>query len=133
MTCRNWRKLSEDKLLWQEKCRIAKICPKSLPPPPPPNSDVLCRRSSISQNDDGDLSKAVYLRHRKIHTNWRRGPPFREVTLRSHDDHVITCLQINGDLIVSGSDDNTLKIWSLSTGVVIVFIELIKHVRSNSK
>lgn len=38
--------------------------------------------------------------------------------LRGHDDHVITCLQFSGDLIVSGSDDNTLKVWSAITGKV---------------
>lgn len=38
--------------------------------------------------------------------------------LKGHDDHVITCLQFSGDLIVSGSDDNTLKVWSAITGKV---------------
>ncbi|KAG7232691.1 hypothetical protein INR49_008211 [Caranx melampygus] len=56
-TCRYWRILAEDNLLWREKCR-----------------------------EEG------------------------------HDDHVITCLQFSGDLIVSGSDDNTLKVWSAITG-----------------
>ncbi|XP_053210595.1 F-box/WD repeat-containing protein 7-like [Panonychus citri] len=38
--------------------------------------------------------------------------------LKGHDDHVITCLQFNpeSNLIVSGSDDNTLKVWSSTTG-----------------
>jgi hypothetical protein len=30
--------------------------------------------------------------------------------LKGHDDHVITCLQFSGNRIVSGSDDNTLKV-----------------------
>ena len=30
--------------------------------------------------------------------------------LKGHDDHVITCLQFSGTRIVSGSDDNTLKV-----------------------
>ena len=34
--------------------------------------------------------------------------------LKGHDDHVITCLQFSGNRIVSGSDDNTLKVGSLS-------------------
>lgn len=119
MTCRSWRKLSEDKFLWREKCRLAKICPKSLPPPPMSSADDGAAGSSGKNNvDANDLSKAVYLRHRKIQTNWRKGPAFREIILRGHDDHVITCLQINGDKIVSGSDDNTVKIWSFSSGRV---------------
>lgn len=35
--------------------------------------------------------------------------------LRGHDDHVITCVEFCGDKIVSGSDDNTLKVWSATT------------------
>lgn len=38
--------------------------------------------------------------------------------LKGHDDHVITCLQFCGNRIVSGSDDNTLKVWSAVTGEV---------------
>lgn len=38
--------------------------------------------------------------------------------LKGHDDHVITCLQFCGNRIVSGSDDNTLKVWSAVTGKV---------------
>lgn len=40
--------------------------------------------------------------------------------LKGHDDHVITCLQFCGNRIVSGSDDNTLKVWSAVTGKVRV-------------
>lgn len=46
-------------------------------------------------------------------------PPTIKV-LKGHDDHVITCLQFCGNRIVSGSDDNTLKVWSAITGKVWV-------------
>lgn len=38
--------------------------------------------------------------------------------LKGHDEHVITCLQFNPDsgIIVSGSDDNTLKVWCSQSG-----------------
>lgn len=38
--------------------------------------------------------------------------------LKGHEDHVITCLQFNptSNIIVSGSDDTTLKVWSSVTG-----------------
>lgn len=42
--------------------------------------------------------------------------------LKGHDDHVITCLQFCGNRIVSGSDDNTLKVWSAVTGEVSVTV-----------
>ena len=40
--------------------------------------------------------------------------------LKGHDDHVITCLEFCGNRIVSGSDDNTLKVWSADTGKVMI-------------
>uniref|UniRef100_A0A670Z4P6 F-box and WD repeat domain containing 7 n=1 Tax=Pseudonaja textilis TaxID=8673 RepID=A0A670Z4P6_PSETE len=43
-----------------------------------------------------------------------------EQVLKGHDDHVITCLQFCGNRIVSGSDDNTLKVWSAVTGETLV-------------
>ena len=38
--------------------------------------------------------------------------------LRGHEDHVITCMQIHDDLLVTGSDDNTLKVWCIDKGEV---------------
>lgn len=47
--------------------------------------------------------------------------------LKGHEDHVITCLQFNptSNIIVSGSDDNTLRVWSSITGRC--FISLTGH------
>ncbi|KAI1292337.1 F-box/WD repeat-containing protein 7 [Halotydeus destructor] len=80
--------------------------------------------------------KHCYLRQKSIEYNWRfgrfasdtaisdvsgtsKGRYLREILqLKGHDDHVITCLQFNpnSNLIVSGSDDNTLKVWSSTSG-----------------
>ena len=76
------------------------------------------------------------MRQHNIEMNWRVNPirsPKVEISLycrlaghlsnldilvlqvlKGHDDHVITCLQFSGNRIVSGSDDNTLKVGSLS-------------------
>jgi F-box/WD-40 domain protein 7 len=35
--------------------------------------------------------------------------------LPSHDEHVITSLQINGDIIATASDDQTVRIWSATS------------------
>ena len=43
--------------------------------------------------------------------------------LKGHDDHVITCLEFSGNKIVSGSDDNSLKVWNAVTGKVIIVIK----------
>ncbi|OZC08836.1 F-box domain protein [Onchocerca flexuosa] len=63
--------------------------------------------------------KALYLRHQRILANWRYRPLRGSCILKGHDEHVITCLQIHGDLIVTGSDDNTLKIWSASKAMCL--------------
>ena len=47
----------------------------------------------------------------------------------------VTCLQFSGSRIVSGSDDNTLRVWNAITGRVItlsqcvfVCVRLVKHI-----
>lgn len=58
------------------------------------------------------------MRQHAIEMNWRSKPIRPSKVLKGHDDHVITCLQFCGNRIVSGSDDNTLKVWSATTGKV---------------
>ncbi|KAG5311046.1 PREDICTED: F-box/WD repeat-containing protein 7 isoform X2 [Acromyrmex echinatior] len=107
-TCRNWRFLADDNLLWKEKCKAAGIEDlKDLPPPKRKN----CRNSSHSSP-----WKQAYMRQHNIKMNWRTKPIRTPKVLKGHDDHVITCLQFSGNRIVSGSDDNTLKVWSAVTG-----------------
>ena len=48
--------------------------------------------------------------------------------LKGHDDHVITCLQFSGNRIVSGSDDNTLKVPSTPTPITNL---LLFHIMSS--
>lgn len=52
------------------------------------------------------------MRNHHIEMNWRQRPIRAPKVLKGHDDHVITCLQFSGGRIVSGSDDNTLKVRS---------------------
>lgn len=51
--------------------------------------------------------------------------PIHLMQLRCHEDSVITCLQFNPrtNTIVSGSDDQTLKVWSSETGRCINTLE----------
>ncbi|XP_071951593.1 F-box/WD repeat-containing protein 7-like [Antedon mediterranea] len=105
-TCQYWRILCEDNLLWREKCREAGI------------AEVNGKQTRRRSNSGVPRSpwKSAYLRHHQIEYNWRFAEIRPKKVLKGHDDHVITCLQFNGQRIVSGSDDNTLKVWSASTG-----------------
>ncbi|XP_037299778.1 F-box/WD repeat-containing protein 7 isoform X2 [Manduca sexta] len=101
-TCRYWRFLADDNLLWKEQCRrigimAVKKMPRSLP-----------RFASPW--------KAAYMRQHLIENNWLHKPVNTPIVMRGHDDHVITCLQFYGNRILSGSDDTTLKVWSAITG-----------------
>ncbi|CAG4942638.1 unnamed protein product [Colias eurytheme] len=101
-TCRYWRFLADDNLLWKEQCRrigltTLKKMPRSLPRCASP-------------------WKAAYMRQSLIQDNWLHKPVNSPIVMRGHDDHVITCLQFYGNRILSGSDDTTLKVWSAITG-----------------
>ncbi|XP_028298725.1 F-box/WD repeat-containing protein 7 isoform X1 [Gouania willdenowi] len=105
-TCRYWRILAEDNLLWREKCREEGIDEPLL----------LKKRKIVKPGFTHSPWKSAYIRQHRIDTNWRRGDLKSPKVLKGHDDHVITCLQFCGNRIVSGSDDNTLKVWSAITG-----------------
>nr|XP_032526588.1 F-box/WD repeat-containing protein 7 [Danaus plexippus plexippus] len=101
-TCRYWRFLADDNLLWKEQCRrigltTLKKMPRSLPRCASP-------------------WKAAYMRQSLIQENWLHKPVNNPTVMRGHDDHVITCLQFYGKRILSGSDDTTLKVWSAVNG-----------------
>jgi F-box/WD-40 domain protein 7 len=126
-TCQYWRILAEDNLLWREKCREEAIDEALVFGP------KAKRKSFISKSTPW---KSLFMCQMQIEQNWRSNtlrPPKVNVTfyflihcysnhlvqiLRGHDDHVITCLEFSGNRIVSGSDDNTLKVWSAITGRV---------------
>lgn len=92
-TCRYWRILAEDNLLWREKCREEGDCfvlcsnmslssfiiRKSqlvLPTYPPPGIDEplpLKKRKIVKPGFTHSPWKSAYIRQHRIDTNWRRG------------------------------------------------------------
>ena len=131
-TCRYWRILAEDNLLWREKCREAGLDDtlqdmisfrkaRRLNHHGASTSTASTSTSTSSTSTSSSSSfvsnlfncspwKAGYMRQHNIEINWRvRGIRSPKV-LKGHDDHVITCLQFSNNRIVSGSDDNTLKV-----------------------
>jgi len=108
-TCRYWRILAEDNLLWREKCRESGVSEYS-------SREQYYRRRKHSSGFTYSPWKLGFMRQHNIEMNWRSRPIKSPKVLKGHDDHVITCLQFSGSRIVSGSDDNTLKVWSAVTG-----------------
>lgn len=104
-TCRYWRVLAEDNLLWREKCREECIDEETVY-----GSRMRRRHSARSP------FKSLFMRQSQIEHNWRTGVNRPPKILKGHDDHVITCLEFCGNRVVSGSDDNTLKVWSVTSG-----------------
>ena len=120
-TCKAWRQLADDNLLWSQKCRNDRIEGKSFSKnfltnffsecPPAIKQKYLSKKrfNLISGCNDHSPWKEAYLRKKKIELSWEKGN-IKPKELIGHDDHVVTCLQFDGNRIVSGSDDNTLKV-----------------------
>ncbi|XP_050406729.1 F-box/WD repeat-containing protein 7 isoform X2 [Patella vulgata] len=58
--------------------------------------------------------KNIFIRVKHLNRNWARGCYTVAPILRGHKEKV-TALESNGQIIVSGSDDKSLKIWNIQT------------------
>ncbi|CAD5230794.1 unnamed protein product [Bursaphelenchus xylophilus] len=141
MICRRWRFLCEDNLLWREKCSENGVATPIEPPNLSHRSSWELAEDNILNNQNARLNfweagrvvpnrenepdtdnacfrraywKAIYLRNNRIYRNWMQNKPTAQCHLAGHDDHVITGMQVKGDLIATSSDDATVRIWSIS-------------------
>jgi F-box/WD-40 domain protein 7 len=112
--CRSWYETCNDILLWKRICQTKAIPFKSLP--------------TIFDDTIENTWKRSYACHKHLEYVWQHEEPLpTPLILRGHEDFVITCLQFDGKRIVSGSDDNSLKIWSVATGKVNLIIMKISN------
>lgn len=151
--CRSWRTVCEDNYLWREKCKEEGLlkdeqtCEVLFKPRIINRNNsqdkIVKEIISLSRSSKSEF-KAAYLKHLDILRNWRErkfeiSEPFiapkkprvlddyitHMMRLRCHEDSVITCLQFNPktNTIVSGSDDQTLKVWCSETGRCLTTLE----------
>jgi len=70
------------------------------------------------------LFKSIYTRHHLIRGSWM-DPETKPLHLafRAHQRHVVTCLQFDGDKIITGSDDANIDIYDTKTGACVKRLE----------
>ncbi|GMR59706.1 hypothetical protein PMAYCL1PPCAC_29901 [Pristionchus mayeri] len=141
--CSRWANLGDDDNLWKKKCtseylewlpaptiRVGGLweqqpghaSSRSVLVPGMMGDDELIRHRAENRVAFGTIwhkapHKALFLRLQRIYSNWKRRRIAGTCIFKGHDDHVITCLQLQNDMIVTGSDDNTLKVWSINDPV----------------
>ena len=63
------------------------------------------------------LFKSLYRRHHLIRKSWMDpSTKPRHLAFRAHQRHVVTCLQFDGDKILTGSDDKNINVYDTQTG-----------------
>ena len=63
------------------------------------------------------LFKSLYRRHHLIRMSWMDpSTKPRHLAFRAHQRHVVTCLQFDGDKILTGSDDKNINVYDTQTG-----------------
>uniref|UniRef100_A0A0N4Z8W0 F-box domain-containing protein n=1 Tax=Parastrongyloides trichosuri TaxID=131310 RepID=A0A0N4Z8W0_PARTI len=136
MTSSTWKRLSEDSKLWQNLCKRdnLKLLNKQAvrtgnwinlkntlhqrsyraltPPNNSPRQDSPIPITNLPSCYKRCQWKAKYLRSIKTTRNWFNATPTYRCELKGHEEHVITCLHVRSDIVVTCSDDNKLKIWN---------------------
>lgn len=61
--------------------------------------------------------KEMYRQHFIVRSNWMNpNVRPRHISFQGHGRNVVTCLQFDGDRVISGSDDSTINIYETKTG-----------------
>ncbi|KAF2220863.1 WD40-repeat-containing domain protein [Elsinoe ampelina] len=65
------------------------------------------------------LFKSIYQRHHMMRQTWMKGDTEpHHLAFRAHHRHVVTCLIFFNDRIITGSDDTSINIFDLRTGIL---------------
>ncbi|KAL6045120.1 non-specific serine/threonine protein kinase [Balamuthia mandrillaris] len=77
-----------------------------------PSSSTILQQTAPQKRRRKDW-KGIYLNKLRLDKNWRESK-YQVYTLRGHDSQLY-CLQFDEEKIVSGSEDETIKVWNLHT------------------
>lgn len=103
-TCKYWRILADDNLLWREKCKEAGIGYFSAMTNRVHRrnrNNINAHTSNASNLDVPNTRwKAAFMKQHYVEMNWKRKDTRDHKVLKGHDDHVITCLQFSGSRYV---------------------------------
>lgn len=110
-TCRYWRILCDDSLLWKEKCREAGIIPSNAMAQrihgrgEAQNNIFWTNQLHLGGNGSSFVPnygswKAAYIRQHNIEMNWRWQPIKSQISLRAHTEHWITCLEFSSNRLI---------------------------------
>jgi len=66
--------------------------------------------------------KSIYIRALLLDKNWAQGRYTVAPLLRGHREP-ITCMDCNGSTIVSGSSDNTVRVWDVKTNSCVLVLD----------
>lgn len=144
---RHWNTVTSDQLLWFKRCQQDNLLGNlSLFPDlqndyatkhTSPSSSVAsrlavsvstCSSESCGFSDSRTVTpttpqinwKTVYQRSLQTQCNWRKGCSWPPIVLPAHHNHVITCLEVCNDWIITGSDDSSICVWSATHGELVI-------------
>jgi F-box and WD-40 domain protein CDC4 len=70
------------------------------------------------------LFKSIYRRHHSIRAYWMQADMQpSHIAFRAHQRNVVTCLQLDGDKIMTGSDDTNINVYDARTGALRTRLE----------
>jgi hypothetical protein len=125
---RYWYETANDPILWKNMCKANRVnvnpelsetdqmmMTMAAHGSSPRTSSAVIPSYTYLYTAFNPYKRAYYIDY-NVAKNWCSRPIPPQTSLRAHDDHVITCLKFDGYRILSGSDDNTLKVWCARTG-----------------